>query len=90
MKRLRRFTCALLLAVSLAGGTTAYAQGIPTIYYWGCTYYFFWWATSTTVIQTQNPYDPSSFDGVAGWICNYIAQCSYTQDIYGNVQEYCG
>lgn len=92
MKKLRLTLAGLVVAVMLAFAASASAQIAP-LYYWGCQYWLFGWGPfGYTTITTNTPYiSGDSYDNATqtGWKCEYVAVCYYTQDIFGNVQEYC-
>lgn len=89
MKAIRQTVCAVLLALFVALGTTASAQ-IPPKSYWSCGFWWFWTGPYSQQI-VENLSDPTDIDYFTGtgWQCIYLATCYYTQDINGNVQEFC-
>lgn len=89
MKSLRRVLVAVSLAAVLSSSTVV-AQGIPPKVYWACQYYLF--GMGPFMFRIFERYsDPSDYEywTSTGWICQYVATCYYTQDIFGNVEEFC-
>lgn len=89
---MRKLAVALMLAATLVFTASPAQAQLPPKVYWGCQYYIFWTGPWMFDIKVTGGNDPSNgfgwYDGT-GWLCQYIATCYYTQDIFGNIEEFC-